>query len=292
MSDNITNRTLEAPRPALSTATNLQHPKASEETSKSYVKPLIAELIGTFAFVFIGAGSIIANVLTHGALGLLGIALAHGLALSIMVTVFAATSGGHINPAVTIGFLVTRRIAPLLGLLYIVAQLVGATLAGLLLRAVFPQAVWQAAQLGTPMLAPGVSFGTGVLVEAALTFFLLLAVFGTAVDPRAPKIGGFGIGLTVLVDILVGGPLTGAAMNSARAFGPALAGRLRQEERVHCVRPILAAIIAALHHQQVILRAWRAGQLMGLGVAWVFRLPGNSGLASGGAKERRGWLGH
>ena len=189
MSDDVKNRTLEAPRPALSTATNLQHPKASEETSKSYVKPVIAELIGTFAFVFIGAGSIIANVLTHGALGLLGIALAHGLALSIMVTVFAATSGGHINPAVTIGFLVTRRIAPLLGLLYIVAQLVGATLAGLLLRAVFPQAVWQAAQLGTPMLAPGVSFGTGVLVEAALTFFLLLAVFGTAVDPRAPKIG-------------------------------------------------------------------------------------------------------
>src|SRR5256886_16010607 len=147
MSDDVKNRTLEAPRPALSTATNLQHPKASLETSKSYVKPLIAELIGTFAFVFIGAGSIIANVLTHGALGLLGIALAHGLALAVLITIFAATSGGHINPAVTIGFLVTRRIAPLLGLLYIVVQLVGATLAGLLLRAVFPQAVWQAAQL-------------------------------------------------------------------------------------------------------------------------------------------------
>src|SRR2546430_560235 len=224
MSDDVKNRTLEAPRPALSTATNLQHPMASLETSKSYVKPLIAELIGTFAFVFIGAGSIIANVLTHGALGLLGIALAHGLALSIMVTVFAATSGGHINPAVTIGFLVTRRIAPLLGLLYIVAQLVGATLAGLLLRTVFPQAVWQAAQLGTPMLAPGVSFGTGVLVEAALTFFLLLAVFGTAVDPRTPKIGGFGIGLTVALYILMGGAVAGAGENPAIALGPGPGG--------------------------------------------------------------------
>src|SRR5205807_5552693 len=152
MSDNITNRTLEAPRPALSTATKLQQPKASRETSKSYVKPLIAELIGTFAFVFIGAGSIIANVLTHGALGLLGIALAHGLALSIMITVFAATSGGHINPAVTVAMLVTRRIAPLLWLLYIVAQLVGATLAGLLLQAIYPHVVWLAAQLATPML--------------------------------------------------------------------------------------------------------------------------------------------
>src|SRR5436305_5589939 len=260
MSDDVKNRTLEAPRPALSTATNLQHPKASEETSKSYVKPLIAELIGTFAFVFIGAGSIIANVLTHGALGLLGIALAHGLALSIMVTIFAATSGGHINPAVTIGMVVTRRIAPLLGLLYIVAQLVGATLAGLLLQAVFPQVVWQVAQLGTPMLAPGVSFGTGVLVEAVLTFFLLLAVFGTAVDPRAPKIGGFGIGLTVLVDILLGGALTGASMNPARTFGPALAGGFWNNDLVYWIGPIIGAVIAALIYQYVILRTRQGTQ--------------------------------
>lgn len=178
-------RTMVAPPPALLTATNLKDQTTSlgEEMSKGYVKPLIAELIGTFVFVFIGAGSIITNTLTHGAIGLLGIAIAHGLALAIVITIFAATSGGHINPAVTIGLLVTKHIAPLLGILYIVAQLVGATLAALLLRAIYPQAVWQAAQLGTPNLAPGVSFGTGVLVEVVLTFFLLLAVFGTAVDP-------------------------------------------------------------------------------------------------------------
>ena len=260
MKDDIKNTTLEAPRPALSTATNLQNPKVSEETSKGYVKPVIAELIGTFAFVFIGAGSIIANVLTHGSLGLPGIALAHGLALSIMITAFAATSGGHINPAVTIAMLVTRRIAPLLGILYIVAQLVGATLAGLLLEAVYPPLVWQAAQLGTPLLAPGVSVGTGVLVEAVLTFFLLLAVFGTAVDPRAPKIGGFGIGLTVAFDILVGGALTGAAMNPARSFGPALAGGFWQSEWVYWVGPIIGAVLAALIYQYVILRTWRGRQ--------------------------------
>ncbi len=267
MSDDIKNRTLEAPRPALSTATNLQHPKASEETSKGYVKPLIAELIGTFSFVFIGAGSIIANTLTHGALGLVGIALAHGLALSIMITAFAATSGGHINPAVTIAMLVTRRIAPLLGLLYIVAQLVGATLAGLLLRAVFPQVVQLAAQLGTPNLAPGVSFGTGVLVEAVLTFFLLLAVFGTAVDPRAPKIGGFGIGLTVAFDILMGGALTGASMNPARTFGPALAGGFWQNDLVYWIGPIIGAVIAALIYEYVILRMWQGRQEMAQGIA-------------------------
>jgi glycerol uptake facilitator-like aquaporin len=152
--------------------------------------------------------------------------------------------------------LMTRRIAPLLGILYIVAQLVGATLAGLLLKVVFPQPVWQAASLGTPLLAPGVSVGTGVLVEAVLTFFLLLAVFGTAVDPRAPKIGGFGIGLTVAVDILVGGALTGAAMNPARSFGPALAGGYWQNEWVYWVGPIIGAVIAALIYQYVILRLW------------------------------------
>ena len=111
----------------------------------------------------------ITNTFVPGALGLVGIAFAHGLALSIVISAFGATSGGHINPAVTIGFLVTRRITPILGILYIVAQLVGATLAGLLLRAVFPQAVWQAAQLGTPNLGPGVSFGTGILVGSGIT---------------------------------------------------------------------------------------------------------------------------
>jgi len=236
--------------------------QARSEFSEQYVKLVVAELIGTFGFVFIGAGSIITNTLTHGAVGLVGIALATGLALAIMITIFAATSGGHINPAVTVGFLVTRRIAPLLGLLYIVAQLVGATLAGLLLRVMYPQAVWQAALLGTPNLAPGVSFGLGVLIEAVLTFFLLLAVFGTAVDPRAPKIGGFGIGLTVLVDILVGGPLTGASMNPARTFGPALAGGFWQNDLVYWIGPIIGAVIAASIYEYVILRPRRVGQAM------------------------------
>jgi MIP family channel proteins len=236
--------------------------RARSKLSKQDVKPVVAELIGTFAFVFIGAGSIITNTLTLGAVGLVGIAFAFGLALAIMITIFAATSGGHINPAVTIGFLVTRRIALLLGLLYIVAQLVGATLAGLLLRAMYPQVVWQAARLGTTYLGPGVSFGTGVLIEAVLTFFLLLAVFGTAVDPRAPKIGGFGIGLTVAVDILMGGPLTGASMNPARTFGPALAGGFWQDDLVYWIGPIIGAVIAALIYEYVILRPWRGSQEM------------------------------
>ncbi len=258
MRDNERNSMQRAPRSESSTVANLQDQTVAvmEEGDQGYVKPLIAELIGTFAFVFIGAGSIITNTLTHGALGIVGIALAHGLALSIMISIFAATSGGHINPAVTIGMLVTRRIAPLPGILYIVAQLVGATLAGLLLRAVFPSAVWQAAQLGTPNLAPGVSFATGILVEAVLTFFLVLAVFGTAVDPRAPKLGGFGIGLTVAMDILMGGALTGASMNPARTFGPALAGGFWQNDLVYWIGPIIGGVVAALIYEYVILQVW------------------------------------
>ena len=229
---------------------------------EQYVTPVLAEFVGTFIFVFIGAGSIITNAFQHGAIGLVGIALAHGLALSIVITAFGATSGGHINPAVTIGFIVTRRIIRLLGILYIVAQLVGATLAGLLLQAIFPQDVWQAAQLGTPSLAPNISPGIGILLEATLTFFLVLAVFGTAVDERAPKIGGFGIGLTVLVDILVGGPLTGAAMNPARTFGPALAGGFWQNHFVYWIGPIIGGVIAALFYEYVILRPRRGRHKM------------------------------
>ena len=221
-----------------------------------YLGPVVAELVGTFVFFFIGAGAIVTSTYAPSAgLGLIGIALAHGLALSIMITTFGATSGGHFNPAVTLAFLSTRRIKPDLAALYIVAQLVGGTLAGLALRLVFPERVWQAAHLGTPNLAPGVSFGTGVLLEAILTFFLLLAIFGTAVDSRAPKLGGFPIGLTVAMDILVGGPLTGASMNPARTFGPALAGGGFENDLVYWIGPIIGAVIAANLYEYVILRS-------------------------------------
>jgi MIP family channel proteins len=227
---------------------------ARRKLAQQYATPVLAEFVGTFLFVFTGAGSIITNTFLHGTVGLIGIALAHGLALSIVITITAATSGGHINPAVTIGFIVTRRIVRLVGILYIVAQLLGATLAGLLLQVIFPQDVWQAAQLGTPALAPNTSSGIGILIEAILTFFLLLAVFGTAVDERAPKIGGFGIGLTVMVDILVGGPLTGAAMNPARTFGPALAGGFWNNNFVYWIGPIIGSVLAAFFYEYVILR--------------------------------------
>ena len=148
-------------------------------------KPLLAEAIGTFALIFIGAGAIITDAVTKGHVGVLGIALAHGLAIAVMVSALGAISGGHFNPAVTCGFL-----------------------------------------------------------EAIGTFFLVVVVFGTAVSPQAPRIGGLAIGLTIAMDVLAFGPLTGAAVNPARAFGPALVAGWWKAHLVYWIGPIIGGVVA------------------------------------------------
>lgn len=213
---------------------------------------IFAELVGTFAFFFIGAGAVVMDSYTHGGLGLVGIALAHGLILSIMVSALGAVSGGHFNPAVTLGVWVAGKMDAGLAVLYILAQLAGGALSGYALKVIFAPEVWVPVHLGTPTLAAGVTPLTAVFVEAILTSFLLLAVLGTAVDSRAPRIGGFGIGLTVMADILIGGPLTGAAMNPARAFGPALAAGYWDAHWVYWVGPMVGAVIAALIYTRLI----------------------------------------
>ncbi|HZT96095.1 MAG TPA: MIP/aquaporin family protein [Chloroflexota bacterium] len=221
------------------------------------IKAVIAELVGTFLFVFIGAGAVVTSSFIHAAgngPGLLIAAFANGLALALAITAVGHVSGGHLNPAVTIALWVSQRIASVLAVAYIVAQLVGAILAGLALRLIFSSAIWTPVHLGAPSLAPQVSFGTGVLIEAIMTFFLVFAVFGTAVDPRHPQVGGFGIGLVVFVDVLVAGPLTGAAMNPARAFGPWVAGGYwSSNDLVYWIGPILGAIIASLIYGYVLM---------------------------------------
>jgi MIP family channel proteins len=214
----------------------------------------VAEAIGTFGLCFIGAGSIILDAKTGGGVGLIGIALAHGVILSIMISALGGVSGGHFNPAVTIGFLVTKKQEAGEGISYIISQLVGGTVAGLLLRAIYAPEVWQKVHLGTPMLGEGVSVGTGILVEIVLTFFLVTAIWGTAVDDRKPDIGGFGIGLTLTADILMGGPLTGASMNPARTFGPALAGGGFDGHLVYWIGPIIGAVIAAVLYNNILIK--------------------------------------
>ncbi len=221
------------------------------------IKAVIAELVGTFLFVFVGAGAVVTASFIHApgnGIALLIAAFANGLGLALAITIVGHVSGGHLNPAVTIALWVSQRIASSLAVAYIVAQLAGGILAGLALKAIFSTAIWSPVHMGAPSLAtPQVSFGTGVLIEAILTFFLVFAVFGTAVDPRHPQIGGFGIGLVVMVDVLVGGPLTGAAMNPARAFGPAVAGNYWSNHLVYWIGPILGAIIASLIYGYILM---------------------------------------
>ncbi|MCK6457866.1 MAG: aquaporin [Phycisphaerae bacterium] len=229
---------------------------------------LLGEAIGTFALCFIGGGAICLSAWKPDAgIGLAGIALAHGLILSIAVSAMMNVSGGHINPAVTIAMLATGRISLVGAIRYIIAQLLGGTVAGLALVAIYkgmalPNLDFLAAcGLGTPSYDPKtVSVSVAILAEAIMTFLLLYAVFATAVDPRAPKIGGFGIGLTVAADILVGGPITGASMNPARTFGTgivaAMTGRLDvfwSQQPVYWIGPIVGGLLAGVLYDRLII---------------------------------------
>jgi aquaporin TIP len=212
----------------------------------------VAEFIGTFTLVFIGVGSI----LVGGLGGLTGVAFAHGLAIAVMVSAVGHISGGHFNPAVTFGFLVTRRIGWPLGIVYWVAQLLAAVAAALLLNRVYPDRVVDAASLGAPQLGGGIGSGAGVAVEIVLTFFLVWVVFATAADPRGTfkSIAGLAIGLTITMDILAAGPLTGAAMNPARAFGPELVGNHWTDAWIWYVGPLIGGALAALLYEWLYLR--------------------------------------
>ena len=176
---------------------------------ESLLRRSMAEAVGTFGFIFAGAGVVIASVFPGAGYGLLGIALVHAVALSIMVTATMNISGGHINPAVTLSLLAVRRISLQTALAYIAAQLIGAVLAGLALKMLLPSQVVRGALSGVPTIASTMTIGKAIALEATLTFFLVSAVFGTAVNPDAPKVGGFGIGLVLFFDIMIGGPLTG-----------------------------------------------------------------------------------
>ena len=215
----------------------------------------VAEFFGTFALCFIGAGVICTNQWMGGMVGLLGIAVAHGTVLAVMISALGHISGGHFNPAVTVGLFAAGKVRADQALTYIVAQLAGGATAGYVLMLIVPETIWQSVHLGTPALAMGLSVVQGVLLEMVLTFFLVLTVFGTAVDPKGSwnAIAGFGIGTVLIFDILVGGPLTGAAMNPARAFGPALASGFWDHHLIYWLGPLLGGILAAMLYNRLFL---------------------------------------
>ena len=213
----------------------------------------VAEFIGTFTLIFIGGGAGIAVAIYSPTGGnLVAGALANGLAIGIMVTNLGHISGGHFNPAITLGFLTSRRITPSLAGLYWASQLLGATAAAFVLRALTSKfAVRHGA---TPV--PHTTDGKAFVFELILTFFLVWAVWATAVDPGGAfkMIAGLAIGLTITMDVLFGGPFTGAAMNPARAFGPELAGKLWTSWWVYWIGPMVGALLASGLYEYLYLR--------------------------------------
>ncbi len=201
---------------------------------------IVAEAIGTFLFFFIAAGAALV-VTGDPAAALLIVALAHGVVLAVLVSSFGAVSGGHFNPAVTLGLAVAGLIDPVKGAVYLVAQLVGGVAAGFALAAFLGDVTG-----AVPALGEGVDPVEGIILEAIMTTVLLFAVFGTAVDARGPKIGGLAIGLAVAADIFLGASLTGAAMNPARWFGLAVPAGDYANWYVWWIGPFLGAIVVAL----------------------------------------------
>ena len=218
-----------------------------------------AEFIATFLFVFIGAGAVVSLGIFSseggGALGgnLVAIAMAHGLAIAILVSATANISGGHINPAVSIAATITRKISPTRGGMYVIAQVVGAILGALLLKAVIPNSL--EGGLGSHAIMPDIGAMGGLIVEVVLTFVLVFVIFATAVDPKGPKhLAPFAIGGAVLVIHLVAVPLTGASVNPARTIGPALAAGQWADHWVYWAGPLLGGAIAGIFYQLVFMQ--------------------------------------
>jgi len=216
----------------------------------------IAEFIGTFALVFVGSGAIMSAKISGSPAALVEVALAHGLILAVMVSALMRISG-HFNPAVTLAFLATRRIEAMMAGLYIIAQILGAVAAAYALRATFPEAIFMATRGGGQSIALDTSGGQAFLLEAIATFLLMFVIYGTVVDLRGPKIGGLGIGFVVAADILAIGSRTGASMNPARSFGPAVASGVFEAQFLYWTAPVVGALVAAVLYEFLFMRRGR-----------------------------------
>lgn len=215
------------------------------------LRPLAAEFLGTFFFVFVGCAVVV--LAGNREIGLAGIAFAHAVAFAIAITAVLPISGGHLNPAVTFAVWMAGRVGVGRAAGYVVAQLVAAVLAALAVRQLYPLDAVTASGVGVPRIASEITFTRAILLEAILTAFLVSAVFGTAVSSHAPRVGGFAIGLTLLPAIVIAGPLTGAALNPARAFGPALIAGDWHGHLAYWIGPLLGAAAAGLLWAKVLL---------------------------------------
>jgi len=229
-----------------------------------WVRPLVAEFIGPFALVFAGAGSIMLAITQgYGDGGtLVMVALAHGLAIGLMVAAAGHISGGHYNPAVTIALFIGGKIGAIKAVAYIAVQLAGAVVAALILQQIFDNSVADVANSVPAVNYDEANGGDGIIVgrtnalilEIILTFFLVYVIHGVAIDSRGPHaIASLAIGLTITMDILVGGPLTGAAMNPARHFGPALVANEWKDTWLYWIGPVIGGAIASVIFNYVMI---------------------------------------
>jgi len=204
---------------------------------------LIAEFIGTFALIFIGAG---AGALGIG--GLVGVAFAHGLVIVSFAYAYGHISGTHINPAVTIGVWAAGKIDTVRALSYVVVQLLGGIAGGFVLAWVLGP---RGGTLGATVLGEGMTTTSGLVLELILTFFLVNAVMNAGISGKATIPGGLAIGFTLTFGILMGGPLTGGSLNPARTLGPAVATGNYADIWLYFVGPILGGVIAGLLYKGV-----------------------------------------
>jgi MIP family channel proteins len=222
--------------------------------SNRIASKLLAEFIGTFALIFIGAGAGAVVGDGVGLPGLIAIAFAHGLTVMAFAFAYGSVSGGHFNPSVTVGVLAAGAMGTGEAIGYIVSQLVGGVAGALFLSAVLGGT---ATGLGTPALAHNLALGAtsltitpaaGFMIEAVLAFFLVTVVLSTAVAGRAGNLAPLAIGMTLTLNIIMGGALTGAAFNPARALGPMVATGNFNDAWLYLTAPIVGAIVAALLH--------------------------------------------
>jgi MIP family channel proteins len=219
------------------------------------LRHFLSEFIGTFALVFIGGLSV---MMAHGtnappSIGLLLVALANGMVMAVMVTSLMRISG-HFNPAITAGFIIARRIEGYMAGIYLAGQILGAIVAAFLLRMLVPIGLFTATRGGGQVIALDISGTQAFGLELVASFFLVWVVFGTAVDPKAPRVGGLAIGLAVTMGILAIGPLTGGSMNPARSVGPAIATGIYEGQVIFWTAPLLGGLLAGLLYDQLFLR--------------------------------------
>jgi aquaporin TIP len=223
--------------------------------TKNDQRAVLAEFLGTMFFVFLGTGAVVSAVGGFGGdAALVAIAIAHGLGILIAVAWTANISGGHINPAVTLAMIVTRNIKPALGVAYMVAQFAGAAVGSLLLKLVIPKALEgdAGAHLGLHQLAPIMTKSEGLGMEIVCTAFLLVVIYNTAVSRKGWGINApIAIGLAVMAIHFLAVPFTGASVNPARSFGPALVDNDWTNFWIYIVGPAVGALIVAFFWEYV-----------------------------------------